>query len=261
MPLKIRLALLLSCLALSACGFSTTLHQVTITSAAAYRPGSALRVTSENGSVTVERASRSDVSIIAKVRAQTPERAQAVKILSDRSNDGALFIRAIWPERRKNNEGCTFEISLPEAQGVDLETSNGSIILSGLAGAAELHTSNGSIEVHGHNGPVEASSSNGSFKLHQLKGPVRAETSNGHIKLSLEGIGPVIAETSNGSIDLDIDQSFQGELTADTSNGSVRVSPEFQRRVSSFGKTHARLGFGAGAPSQLSTSNGFVEVH
>ena len=94
------------------------------------------------------------------------ERLAAAIILAERTEDGTLSIEVQWPDdRRKGREGCSFEVLIPSATGLDLQTSNGKLTAVGLSGRAELYTSNGTIEVSRHEGPVLAKTKNGRVTL------------------------------------------------------------------------------------------------
>ncbi len=220
------------------------LYKVEKTLVVPYVAGSALSVQGRNGSIEVAKADRQDVQIIARIAAQTPERAEAVEISAQRLDDGLLRVEAIWPDGKPlNNEGCAFVIELPDADGLDLNTSNGRLAISNLAGHAKLVTSNGAIHIEGHAGSAEVSTSNGSIDAHQITGPVTARTSNGRITLepAADNPGPFDVNTSNGSIRA---QQIAGPLQAHTSNGSINMA----------------LSDANAGPIDISTSNGSIDL-
>src|SRR5437868_6308932 len=102
--------------------FKETRHMTLV-----HQPGAALKVTSGNGAVTVKRGSVTDVQIDAEIRCTSEERLAQTKIVAERV-DGKLNIEVAWPGgRAMNNEGCRFDITVPDARGVQVSTSNGSI--------------------------------------------------------------------------------------------------------------------------------------
>lgn len=245
-------------------------------------------VETDNGSVRVTGdRSLAEVVIDADIRAQTQERLELVTISSERQPDGALKIWAEWPEgKRLSNEGVSFVIALPEASGVKVRTSNGSIYVGQLGGNADLKTSNGRIEAISQGGAVDAASSNGSIVVKDPGGEVSAKSSNGRVTISgapagvtvktsngsiestlAEGCaGPVDLVTSNGRVSLVVGGMFRGELEVSTSNGRIGVPAEGkggQRVVVSKSKNRASVTFGEAtdaAKSRIATSNGSVEV-
>ncbi|MBL0927735.1 MAG: hypothetical protein IBJ11_08800 [Phycisphaerales bacterium] len=236
---------------------------------APHQPGSGIDVATSNGKVSVERAAVSAVSIRATIRAESAERAERVKIVAERaggsgaSGGAPLTVRAEWPDGRRPSEGVAFSIDVPDAAGVSVSTSNGSIDVKGLSGRATLSTSNGAVNVWSHRGPVEAASSNGAIAIEQVPGPVKALTSNGRVAVRLDddGPGPVEVVTSNGRIELTVGPGFAGDVDAGTSNGTIALTPSAPGRKATLG-TSARVPVGgAGGPTSiLRTSNASVEV-
>jgi DUF4097 and DUF4098 domain-containing protein YvlB len=251
--------------------------------------GKALRVTTDNGAVSVDKGEdKSDpgkVVVVAELKARSLERLANSTISATRDTDGTLVLAVQWADgRRLGSEGCGFDVTIPDAVGVDLRTGNGAIRMRGLAGEATLETSNGRITVLGHDGPVEAETSNGSVELEDIAGDVAVETSNGRIdvegcagkaecdtsngsimiRLDAKSPGPVKAETSNGDITLAVGPAFRGRLVMGTSNGSVRVSERSGARLLSMRRNFAELAYGDEAAetieSSARTSNGSVEV-
>lgn len=240
--------------------------------------GTPVSIVTENGSVDLARADISDVQITAHLRAQTQERLDATSVAVVRDAAGLLTISVDWPaDLRRGNEGCDFEVRLPDASGVTVDSSNGRITLAGLAGPAVLGTSNGAIDVTGHDGEVRAHTSNGRVTIREVKGDVTARstngaielsgitgkaetaTSNGHIEIRLDAAspGPVYAETSNGSISVDLSPSFSGRVSMRTSNGEIKVSGA----EASGGKHNKSVVVGSGGvESVLKTSNGRIQL-
>ena len=161
----------------------------------------AIDVESVNGAITVTQADRADVQVIAHIRAQTDDRLQATNLIVTRDELDNLHVAVDWPGDRKNNEGCAFEIELPNAKNVHLRTSNGKIALKGLSGEAKLKTTNGAVRVDGLNGNVEVDTSNGSVKVSNVDGNVDADTKNGSVEI-VGAKHEVVAGTSNGSVKL-----------------------------------------------------------
>lgn len=232
---------------------------------------SPLRVKTRNGAVKVTRVDAgagqagggpSEIKVIANVRAATPERLEAIVIDVSKEPDGTLFVRPTPPDGQwRSSEGVGFEIFVPGASGVEIDTGNGAISIAGLSGKALLKTSNGSIRIDGHDGDVDADTSNGRIEATGVAGRVVADTSNGRIEVALaEGVeGPVDLDTSNGSITLEVGQAFGGELKASTSNGSVNVDApgaDVSKKRSSATVRFAR----SGGASVLDTSNGSITV-
>lgn len=249
---------------------------------AVHVPASPLRVSTANGAITVQRGDTPTVAITADLKAETVERLQAAQVVASREPDGSLFITVEWPDgRHRGGEGCSFLIRLPDANGVQLRTSNGALSLTGFSGEAVLETSNGSLTVNAHDGPVRADTSNGRITLTGIRGDAHADTSNGRIEIDgLSGAldadtsngavdvrldpaspGPVRIETSNGGVTLRVGPAFTGELSLGTSNGKIRFDGLEGARILSASKKSARLALGSSsARSTIDTSNGTITV-
>lgn len=209
---------------------------------AAHQAGTALLVNTDNGGVSVVKASGSDhVAITAKLHSQDKERLEAARVVAEREAGGALRVAVEWPGGlRWNNEGCAFEIALPDATGVTVETSNGVITLEGLSGEARLRSSNGSLSVTDHDGPVFGETSNGTILLKNVSGAANVESSNGPVNIEAAG-GPIKAVTSNGRVRIEANPQRPEPIYAKTSNGGVMIR-------------------GAGGPVDAITSNAGVEL-
>jgi hypothetical protein len=247
-----------------------------------YRPGMPLRVDTRNGSIEVRRADVPEVRITARLRARTEDRLRGTRIVAGRETDGTLYVGVRWAyERRYGNEGCSFEILVPEASGLRLETSNAPIRVAGTSGTADLDTSNGEIVAEDHAGELQARTSNGPIRLRRVggdvvartsngpievveaSGPVEADTSNARVVIRLDdaATGPIRAATSNGRIDLDVGAGFRGDLRIETSNGRIRVDPDRGVRLLSMSRDAARIRIGEPGPlSTAVTSNGSVSI-
>lgn len=267
---------------IAACGVVGPLQEKTVVLTVDHLPDKALAVTASNGKVEARRELLAAVEVTAEVRALTEERLAQVEVRVERNADGALVVRALWPDNKlKSREGCDFRIATPGAHGVELRSSNGSLKAIGLSGVARLDTSNGSVTVEEHAGSLEADTSNGSIKVRELAGDLRAQTSNGRIEasgvagaiwakasngsvdiaLASSSAGPVDAESSNGSITLALSEGFAGTLDLITSNGSVKIDNGLESRVVSRQAEKARLQFDhTGPASRASTSNGSIHV-
>lgn len=215
-----------------------------------------LDVETGNGAIEVASENRVDVSIVAKIRAVSQERLDGVVISAARQPDGLLKVRVDWPEgKAKNNEGVSFEIKTPGAQGVTLKTGNGAIKIAGLTGAAKLNTSNGAIEAD-HRGDVLADTSNGKVIIVNAAS-AKASSSNGAIDIRLadNATGPLSADTSNGSITVQVPSTLNITLDARTSNGSI-TAPNATGT-----KTRKTIVLGTGeGKGELKTSNGSITV-
>ncbi|MHC4414755.1 MAG: DUF4097 family beta strand repeat-containing protein [Planctomycetota bacterium] len=277
-------------LSLQACSFrygDTFKAQTVLSRSVDHVGGSPLVVRTKNGRVDVVASpDRSDVSIEASLRcggktqAEADERLTAASLSVSRSADRTLVVKPIFPEPRVAGDGASITVALPDADGVEVDTSNGSVTVRGLTGLLVIDTSNGSVDVADHqgdaridtsNGAISVSdhvgtllvdTSNGSIRLDDVDGPVTADTSNGSIVLSLASkqSGPLRLDTSNASIKVRVGAGFAGSVSFNTSNGSIAVEDHLGRVTSrSMGKRSGRIVVGeGGSASRLDTSNGRI---
>ena len=260
----------LSTFALVAAGgcmeFGPTYKLDKVTSAA-HSTNMPIDVTTRNGAISIQASSGQAVEITAHLKSKDEQRLQSAVIDAVRSSDGTLMIGVTWPDGKWHfNDGCSFEILVPDANGILARTSNGSLTFAGLSGTVDAHTSNGRITITGHDGPINADTSNGRITITGATGAVNADTSNGSIKVTLTDTnpGPVHLDSSNGAITLEVGPAFAGQLVADTSNGKVTFGPfpdgltVTDQRVSR-SNGHATFGTG-GERSVVDTSNGSISV-
>jgi Putative adhesin len=221
-----------------------------------------LRVKTRNGSVKVLRSTGSEATVIATIRASSPERLEAFIIDVSKETDGTIVVRPTPPDGDwKHQEGVSLEIRIPGTTRVEIDAGNGAIHIVGLAGQAELTTSNGAIHVEDHDGDVKATTSNGRIEAKDLNGQIQARTRNGAIDVGLadDATEPVELRTSNGAISLGVPPSFAGVVKAETSNGSIRIdAPEASVKK---GRSSATITMPSpGATSTLETSNGRITL-
>lgn len=238
-----------------------------------------LNVRTDNGAISVKRSDRSDVEVVAHITCVSPERLEAVEIITERTGDQTLKIYAKWPgSKRKKNEGCSFELLLPDARNIELRSSNGAVSCEGFAGTATLSTSNGKITVDTHDGPVNATTSNGAINARNITGTAELRTSNGAIEAqnitgaadlhtsngaikAFNVVSPVNARTSNGAISLELAPAFSGEMAASTSHGSLDISDLGDAKLISSGKKRITFSIGdSNHKSSASTSNGSIRI-
>jgi len=121
-----------------------------------------------------------------------------------------------------NTSGGSLKISGVNGRSHELKTSGGSITADDMAGDLEARTSGGSIKVNDFVGELDAKTSGGSIKLSDIVGDIDVSTSGGGIKID-DAEGAVYATTSGGSINADISR-LEDQLVLKTSGGSVRAT-------------------------------------
>lgn len=149
------------------------------------------------------------------------------KVIASAKRDGGNWFG-------NNNVSISFKISVPRQISCDLNTSGGSISLTGVTGEQNVRTSGGSLNLDDIKGDMEAKTSGGSINISNYAGILDAGTSGGSINLR-DAKGSLDLSTSGGSINL---SDIQGSLVASTSGGGIKVnlsSLEKQLKLSTSG--------------------------
>lgn len=107
-----------------------------------------------------------------KTQQEADERLEQVRLHIARDADQRLVIEPLFPEPRKSGEGASIVIKVPDAVGVVVDTSNGSLYVD---------------------------TSNGGVLLENVDGPITADTSNGNVAVTLAPgqAGPLNLDTDN----------------------------------------------------------------
>ena len=117
----------------------------------------------------------------------------------------------------RNRLNVSFEVFAPIHTLCNLQTSDGSIDISGFAGDQACKTSDGNIEVYNIDGSVYAHTSDGNIVARKIMGETELRTSDGDIT-GVSIVGDVTCKTSDGDIYL---ENVEGATQAGTSDGSI----------------------------------------
>lgn len=197
----------------------------------------------DEGSVIVRGSSRADARIVAtsstenleeKVRIEIQKAGGEVRIVSRKKKTSGSSWFGFFGS---NSLSLRFEVEVPAATPVTIDTAGGSVKASALRADAHLETSGGSISATDHVGKLEADTSGGSIRLEKIRGDADVHTSGGRIE-AREVDGKLVAVTSGGSI---LVEDVTGDLRSETSGGSIRIS-------------------GAGGRVEAETSGGSVDA-
>jgi hypothetical protein len=200
-----------------------------------------------NGGVTVEGWNRDVVEVRAKVWANARSESRARELaaaVSIEYDDGEL--RAEGPDtERRESWGVTFEIRVPHATDLDIETFNGGISVAEVSGRIRFDALNGGVHLVETGGDVEGQTVNGGVHI-ELDGSswsgsgMDVRTTNGGVTVRVPGDYSARLETRtvNGGIDIDFPVTVQGRIgrslnielgdvgptvRAVTTNGGVRI--------------------------------------
>lgn len=162
-----------------------------------------------------------------------------------------------------------FTIYAPADQITELraKTSNGSITIEAdFRGLLNLETSNGSIVLYSGAGQVQLKTSNGSINLGstRLTTSSTVRTSNGTIfgTVALPIFGSFTFENSNGRIDLRLPPDTRGIFDLSTSNGVIdfRLGHDVVNGTTTAFIDQTRVNRGRGPNVVIRTSNGNISV-
>jgi DUF4097 and DUF4098 domain-containing protein YvlB len=248
-------------------------------------PRGSLAIENENGRTQVIGEERGDVAlkITRAARGESLEdaarRADEIKVTT-RDVSGELLVEVDVPGRFMLRGKADLEVRVPRATRVSVNSSNGTVHVSGMRAQVRAHSSNGpvriadivgDVDVHTSNarvhaectcGRIVARSSNGKIDLHDHQGSVDAATSNGAICCQLASVDAqgVVLATSNGRIQLDLPTNVDGDVDIRVDNGVIRTQREMPCAPrEKDGRLKCTLGRG-GAPIKLRASNGSISL-
>lgn len=200
-----------------------------------------------NGGVEVEGWDGDRVEVRAKVwaNARTEERArelaEAVRV---EMRDGRLG--SDGPETgRRESWGVSWEVRVPRATDLEIETHNGGISVTEVSGRIDFRALNGGVHLTGVGGDVSGRTTNGGLRV-ELDGS----------RWSGEGLD---VETVNGGVTLLVPEDYSARLETGTTNGGFDIDFPLMVQGRLGRRLAADLGEG-GATIRAITTNGRVRV-
>lgn len=163
----------------------------------------------------------------------TPER-----VSLETARMGGIMIGASYEVR--------YHVRAPKNATINATTTNGGIVVTGMAGKVIAHTTNGGVTGK------------------QLTGGVEARSTNGGVNLDIAAVGTerISARTTNGGVVLMVPDSAKADVTATCTNGGIVVSPDIKMDI--FDQTRrrleGRLNGGGSTTIELHTTNGGVRI-
>jgi hypothetical protein len=198
-----------------------------------------------NGGIEVRGTRRSDIRVLAKVVAQAPTVEEARALASEVRIETAGVVRAVGPQLgRDRSFWVSYELVVPEAADLRLETMNGGITLHDVKGTVEFKTMNGGLTVD------------------SAAGSLRGRTMNGGVEVSLDGTSwqgeGLDVETTNGGVRVTVPADYSAQLVTGTVNGGMRVDfpVTVQGRIDR--KLDVTLGRGGPRIRAMTTNGGVV---
>jgi hypothetical protein len=213
------------------------------------KPGGKLQVDVEFGSITVIAGDNEKVVIDAyrKVEGASKEKDEAYLAaapITVTTEGDKIIVRAIrrheslgrqlWDMMGNWHSEGRYNISVPANFQTDLDTSGGSISVTGLIGTVKADTSGGHLTFERIHGDIHADTSGGSITTRASEGAIDLDTSGGHIEVT-DSRGTLRADTSGGNVTV---LNFAGPAKIDSSGGKLRLA-------NIGGKLHAETSGGA----------------
>ncbi|HEX5424967.1 MAG TPA: hypothetical protein VFW94_15575 [Candidatus Acidoferrales bacterium] len=200
-----------------------------------------------NGSVRVTGWSRNEVEVRAVKSAFRDQRDLERVRIEVVSLPGRVAVRTLYPEGQGVEVAVQYVVHVPYRVLLgDVETVNGSVVVSGVEGQGDLKSVNGNVEVLDSSGRFSARTTNGDLRL--------------ELRRLLDG-GPMNVQTVNGSVFLGLPPNARADLHVTSMNGNfVSELPVVSTNgAPASGMFRARLGGGGGEIS-VRTINGGIRL-
>ncbi len=229
-----------------------------------------LEAQTHNGYIHIVAASTATdkirIDITKKLGGDSDEDAAAAMeaIQTDVTQSGGIQnLKYSWRESKRPGwvEVISYDVTLPEAMALRLETHNGEVTVQGVKGNTSIETYNGDIDIRKGEGTLSAVTHNGEIDVDTMGAEVSLETHNGSItaKLSREGAIRGTILTHNGEVRVLPSASACCRIEARTDNGQITVRPP----VTNYHKTRTsmdgQLGEGGGLLT-VETHNGSIAI-
>jgi hypothetical protein len=203
-----------------------------------------------NGGIKVKGENRSDISVRACVRTwgETDAAAKSLAGTIRISGDSVIRTEGVSGDQ---NWSVSYEILVPRATNLKLETFNGGISISGVDGNIEFGAMNGGVSLNG------------------VAGNVKGKTTNGGVSVNLSGTtwkgNGLDVETTNGGVHLVLPDNYSARVETRTVNGGFKSDfPELnvEKDVNdrSRGVNISKDINGGGALIRVVTTNGGVKI-
>ncbi|MHC4165437.1 MAG: DUF4097 family beta strand repeat-containing protein [Planctomycetota bacterium] len=261
--------LLCTALMLAGCNMRAK-YERTVQLSAPMSPGSTFTAQTHNGYIKTNGADVADCNMVATITAraateeQARELAEEVEISLEPSGDG-LTAKIKKPTRLINKSvGVSLDVTVPGRAHLELETHNGSVTVTDIAGDVRAKTHNGDVTTHRVSGSTALETHNGRISVKQTSGDAKLKTHNGSVKAfyaeSAPSDGDISIVTHNGSIELETPPDLSARVEASAHNGSINtdlpitISGKFSknRLVGKIGSGQGRL--------YLETHNGSIRL-
>lgn len=225
--------------------------------------GAWLKVSNVSGDVRVERASGTEVEVVAAKSWRSGNPADVrFEVKRYGPDDANVVVCAIWHENatcdetgyrsrgpnrggRRNDVSVSFTVRLPAGVKVSAGSVNGDVRVNGATSEVRAGTVNGGVEAYSSGGPVTASTVNGEVRVRMGR---------------LTGTDDLKYATVNGNVIVEFAEDIDADIELTTVNGRLRSDfpLALQGRID---PRHLRATIGKGGRRiRLTTVNGNVEL-
>jgi DUF4097 and DUF4098 domain-containing protein YvlB len=172
-----------------------------------------------------------------EVSLEVSQEGNSIRIIAESASNG-------W--NWGNSTNISYRVYAPTFSNVTMNTSGGSLEVSGITGTIRGRTSGGSIDLNDITGTADVRTSGGamtftdfegellgrtsggSINVRRTKGSVDVRSSGGPITITESYGGPISARTSGGSITCEL-MRVKGDIDLDTSGGSITIDIPLQK--------------------------------
>jgi len=252
----------LFCVAFFFCVVQAGTYEEKVEKTFSMRKGGELVLENKNGRVIITSWDRDEIKVEAVKTVKAGSRRHAEEILQEvridftyDSDDAFLGVNTRIPKYRSGfwenlfgdgvSVSVSYHVTVPNQLDLDIESVNGKIDVSDVAGKLRFKTTNGTIKVRDAGGKVDAVTTNGGIDV-ELREVERNED--------------MVFSTTNGGITVYFPKDFDAEIEARTTNGSIRT--DFPIRV--VGDINRRRLQGkineGGGRIKLNTTNGSIRI-
>lgn len=187
---------------------------------------------------------------------------EAIQLITDRSGS-TQKVGWKWatPRKRRWRAQVSFDVTSPQSLGVDLETHNGRITVTGMEGTCKVLSHNGRIQLHVPSRDVTVRTHNGRVDLAADCERIYAETHNGRIVARLNGEQNVAGRITshNGSVTVVMNKSGAANFDCRTHNGGIHSSLELMDADRGKRSLRGRYGDASGTLA-IETHNGSITL-
>jgi DUF4097 and DUF4098 domain-containing protein YvlB len=228
-----------------------------------------LEVNNPFGDITVEGTDGNEIKVSVHKEAHGIDRKSAEEnlknlVINFTQEGNTVKIDVPEPEGRVITTAyAMFTIEVPRETAVTLDTKNGNVEATNLAGNTVLHSSFGGVTIDGlQNGSLTATSENGSVTANGIKSdglPIELSSSFGKIELTGAAASVLTATSMNGEVTLS-KVNVTGPVTLENEFGQVAVDDLTGQSVDVTAKNGSITLTGARIEKTLTAKNDFGDI-